>query len=321
MKLFIKISYADTFLEDFIELKDFPALIGRDPTNTCHIQGADISRKHAEIYLKEGVLFLRDLESQNGVYLGDQKFSELEIYEGMLVRIGLITLRFSFVSFPLEDTQSFEPTAVYLKKGKYSALVEKYLNQKSALYLFLANVILLWISAPNYFRRNDYLKETASHVLSSALFFPLIIFAIIFIFRKLNRGNYSWARSMCLSLALCLFIQILTIFEKSFCWFNAFSFVWNSTVMSVVLATVFFFWWLLAVAKNAPWRVYISRAIITSLVFHAVSFSYQYLATGYKDTFALDTCYSLTGWHWSNGDNLEAWKNALEAKATKLAKP
>lgn len=50
-------------------LNRFPATIGRDPGLSLSLVRTDISRQHAEIFERDGELYLRDLGSTNGTFL------------------------------------------------------------------------------------------------------------------------------------------------------------------------------------------------------------------------------------------------------------
>lgn len=69
-------------------------IIGRHREAEIWINDESISRKHAEVFSKEGRIYLRDLGSKNGTYLRDQQILEIELKDGDLLRIGLATLKF-----------------------------------------------------------------------------------------------------------------------------------------------------------------------------------------------------------------------------------
>jgi pSer/pThr/pTyr-binding forkhead associated (FHA) protein len=87
-------------------------IIGRGGKNLdCDIVLPDrqVSRQHAEVYLDNGLYYLRDLASKNGTYVNEQPVSEaVRLQDGDSVQIALCA-RFRFVgvdaTLPLEAIQ------------------------------------------------------------------------------------------------------------------------------------------------------------------------------------------------------------------------
>lgn len=65
-----------------------PFLIGRD--HTCHVRVDDgrVSRRHAQVSYEHGEWRLEDLESGNGVYVGDRRVQAVPIKPALSVRLG-----------------------------------------------------------------------------------------------------------------------------------------------------------------------------------------------------------------------------------------
>ena len=68
-----------------------------------------VSRQHAEIYVEQGLYYLRDLRSKNGTYLNEQSITKaVRLQDGDSVQIALCA-RFRFVgadaTLPLESIQ------------------------------------------------------------------------------------------------------------------------------------------------------------------------------------------------------------------------
>lgn len=77
-----------------IELKTFPAFVGRDPSLAIAIERREISRKHAEFFEKEGQLFLRDLNSTNGTFINHQPLQgEKQLHHGDVIHFASCELR------------------------------------------------------------------------------------------------------------------------------------------------------------------------------------------------------------------------------------
>src|SRR5450432_2033118 len=108
MNVFIRVSYEDSFVEDFTELVSFPAKVGRDPSVNCRVMGEGISRFHGQIAIENDALVFEDSGSLLGTYKAGKKITRVVITEGLLLHLGHATLEFSFVSFPIEKTHSGE---------------------------------------------------------------------------------------------------------------------------------------------------------------------------------------------------------------------
>ncbi|MDH5434290.1 MAG: EAL domain-containing protein [Gammaproteobacteria bacterium] len=59
-----------------VPINSFPAQIGRDPGLTIPIFEDEISRVHAEFFLNDSALMLRDLQSTNGTFVNHQRIFE-----------------------------------------------------------------------------------------------------------------------------------------------------------------------------------------------------------------------------------------------------
>ena len=70
-----------------------PILVGRAPE--CAIRSNDprVSRTHARFFVEQGALWVEDLGSQNGVFLGAQKVSRAQVPIGELVLVGSLMIR------------------------------------------------------------------------------------------------------------------------------------------------------------------------------------------------------------------------------------
>jgi len=68
--------------------------IGRNLDNDLVIQDFLISRKHAEIRLKEGKYFLHDLNSTSGTYINNTKIEEGELSSGDIILFATTPVMF-----------------------------------------------------------------------------------------------------------------------------------------------------------------------------------------------------------------------------------
>jgi pSer/pThr/pTyr-binding forkhead associated (FHA) protein len=83
-----------------------PATIGRSPEHAVSINHESISRTHCRLSLNaDGALSVRDLNSMNGTYVGDEKISRSVLIPGDVLRLGSISLRVEYDS----ETDHGEP--------------------------------------------------------------------------------------------------------------------------------------------------------------------------------------------------------------------
>ena len=70
-----------------------PAIIGRGRSAQVTIPHSLVSRQHCEISECKGQLVVRDLDSLNGTYVGDERISEAVLASGALLTVGTVTFR------------------------------------------------------------------------------------------------------------------------------------------------------------------------------------------------------------------------------------
>ena len=71
-----------------------PTTVGRGKEASLTVPHALVSRRHAEIYEKEGVLVVKDLGSLNGTFVNNQRIeSEVPLRPNQLLTVGNITFR------------------------------------------------------------------------------------------------------------------------------------------------------------------------------------------------------------------------------------
>ncbi len=68
--------------------------IGRSDENDLPLEGAGVSRRHAEIRRKGDLFILRDLGSTNGTWQGDERLGEAVLHDSFSFRIGSAQLLF-----------------------------------------------------------------------------------------------------------------------------------------------------------------------------------------------------------------------------------
>ena len=65
-----------------------PCLLGRLSSNDVCLQDAQVSSKHAEIFLKENEWWIRDLRSRNGVFVNNRRIDVFNLKQGDVIRLG-----------------------------------------------------------------------------------------------------------------------------------------------------------------------------------------------------------------------------------------
>jgi pSer/pThr/pTyr-binding forkhead associated (FHA) protein len=105
---------ASRFMSGTEFLLDRPAhVIGRTAENDVILNHKSISRHHAKIVREGNRYVILDLESANGVRVGDVESDRIELQSGDLIELGEVRLRFLSGDSALYD----EPRAWYQNKG------------------------------------------------------------------------------------------------------------------------------------------------------------------------------------------------------------
>ena len=68
--------------------------MGRHVGNALHLEQDDVSRRHAEVTLRDGRFFVRDLGSRNGTAVNDTLTTEAELSDGDHIQVGSTILKF-----------------------------------------------------------------------------------------------------------------------------------------------------------------------------------------------------------------------------------
>ncbi|MEZ4814800.1 MAG: hypothetical protein R3A80_06285 [Bdellovibrionota bacterium] len=79
------------------------------------------------------------------------------------------------------------------------------------------------------------------------------------------------------------------------------------------------FWWFWAVGKNASIKNRFIRAFYLSTIVYVLFAGVSYLSTGYKSNYEIESCNSLTGWHWGKGEDLTSVQDFLAKSAKELS--
>jgi membrane-bound lytic murein transglycosylase D len=65
-----------------------PFFIGREEPCEIRLQDGSVSRRHAEVYIREGCWWIRDLNSANGTYVDGNKIDRLPLTRPVLIEFG-----------------------------------------------------------------------------------------------------------------------------------------------------------------------------------------------------------------------------------------
>jgi putative secretion ATPase (PEP-CTERM system associated) len=97
-----------------ISVQTFPPgriIVGRSPDNEIYIQSKFVSRHHAQLVSDEGGCVIEDLNSTNGVFLGDKQIKKYRLRDGDVVSLGVHELVYTDlrdIDSSADDTGEFE---------------------------------------------------------------------------------------------------------------------------------------------------------------------------------------------------------------------
>lgn len=70
-----------------------PFTIGRTEECEVCVKNDYVSRRHVSASIENGEWWLSDLNSSNGVYVGDERLPRIPLKEGLVIRLGIRGLR------------------------------------------------------------------------------------------------------------------------------------------------------------------------------------------------------------------------------------
>ena len=96
---------------DEIQLHPGCNRLGREDENDFAVPHPSISRHHCEVWLTEDAVLVRDLSSQNGTFVNEERVCEAQVFAGQTLRLGDVELvlaeapvRISVPDLPLPAT-------------------------------------------------------------------------------------------------------------------------------------------------------------------------------------------------------------------------
>lgn len=86
--------YVDESKTWIIDLKPLPFMIGREPSCQLRLSSSAVSRRHAEIYGRDGKLWIREFGSKNGTFVNRQRLTgEQMLQNGDILHFGHLEFR------------------------------------------------------------------------------------------------------------------------------------------------------------------------------------------------------------------------------------
>jgi DNA-binding CsgD family transcriptional regulator len=101
------------------------AILGRSSQCDLVVDHPSISRKHAEIRVRDNRLLVKDLQSSNGTYVDGQPIQATELSKGQVVRFGK-------VSFSVVTDDEDEPCSDEATDGPVNGMGEKGMQMLAA---------------------------------------------------------------------------------------------------------------------------------------------------------------------------------------------
>ena len=100
--------------EDTYEIAEPVIMLGRNETNHIVLSVDLVSRVHAMIYEKDGIYYVRDLQSRNGTYVNSERIEvDTALHDGDIVTVGFdLTFRIGDDP-PGSRSQTRRPSEVY----------------------------------------------------------------------------------------------------------------------------------------------------------------------------------------------------------------
>lgn len=88
---------------------DREAVLGRQEGNQVRLDDRKASRKHARVYREGDAVFLQDLGSSNGTYVGEDRISRVRLRDGDVFRIGETKIRVRLEASAARRTETPKP--------------------------------------------------------------------------------------------------------------------------------------------------------------------------------------------------------------------
>ena len=96
-----------------MRIEPLPFRIGREPGLELVLPSHRVSKRHAEIFEKDGALRIRDLKSRNGTYVNHRLVSEAGLDDGHILHLGDFEFRVGRRDATDEEREDGSTTAAF----------------------------------------------------------------------------------------------------------------------------------------------------------------------------------------------------------------
>ena len=115
---------------EVVEELDFPAgrvIVGRSPDNEIYIKSKFVSRHHAQLISDDDGCVIEDLNSTNGVFLGEKQIKKYKLHDGDVVSLGVHELVYHDLRDEDEkaDETIDDPIAELVEEGDVEDVVDE----------------------------------------------------------------------------------------------------------------------------------------------------------------------------------------------------
>jgi len=97
-----------------VAVHPLPFRVGRLPGLALTLPSESVSKEHAELFLRGGMLHVRDLGSKNGTFVNSERIGEAPLREGDILHFAQVEFRLGLQEIDQEEEQALEPSTVAL---------------------------------------------------------------------------------------------------------------------------------------------------------------------------------------------------------------
>ncbi len=97
-----------------VAVHPLPFRVGRLSGLALTLSSESVSKEHAELFLREGTIHVRDLGSKNGTFVNGERVGEAPLREGDILHFAQVEFRLGRQEIDPEEEQALEPVTVSL---------------------------------------------------------------------------------------------------------------------------------------------------------------------------------------------------------------
>ncbi|HUL79808.1 MAG TPA: EAL domain-containing protein [Vicinamibacteria bacterium] len=101
-----------------VAIHPLPFRVGRLPSLSLTLPSESVSKEHAELFLRGGLLNVRDLGSKNGTFVNGERVGEAPLREGDILHFAQVEFRLGLQEIDREEERALEPSTVSLGDAK-----------------------------------------------------------------------------------------------------------------------------------------------------------------------------------------------------------